>query len=66
MAASVMTKVFLPLRLTVEHAGDQSSGLRDEEAAGLDEQAAVEVGEGMLNGGGVLGALWQRRQMPPP
>ena len=55
MAASVMTKVFLPLRLTYEHAGKERTGLGDKEPAGLDEQAAFKAGKALKNGGGVFG-----------
>ena len=37
-----------------EHAGHQRPGLGYEKAAGLDEQAAVEAGQRVLNGSGVL------------
>ena len=36
--ASVITKVLLPLRLTYQNPGQQSPGLGDQKAAGLEQQ----------------------------
>ena len=45
-----------------ENPGDESAGLGDKEAAGLDEQAAVEVGKRLLNGGMRTRLPWRQRR----
>ncbi len=44
----------MPLRLDVQHAGEQRAGLGDDEAARLEKQTACEAGESAIECGGVF------------